>query len=142
MLQNVWITAVTVSELLRENQQGGGKLLPSHNNTHIQVRVNIDFFSVALGRLLFSIIQSFQLLGLNSMGRILSYLKVSKSIGESIDVAQQHTVYSFILSIQFKKCFCVFLSLGTGSGLYHRLKIYFRIFILQEHHMDSSVQQA
>ena len=25
MLQNAWVTACTVSELLRENQQGGGR---------------------------------------------------------------------------------------------------------------------
>ena len=34
MLQNVWFTAFTVSELLRENQQGGVKITPT------QIRVN------------------------------------------------------------------------------------------------------
>ena len=38
MLQNTRATAVTVSELLRENQQGGeGEITP---HTHTQIRVN------------------------------------------------------------------------------------------------------
>ena len=38
MLQNARVTAFTVSELLRENQQGGVKLL-----SPTQIRVNNDF---------------------------------------------------------------------------------------------------
>ena len=37
MLQNVGVTAFTISELLRENQQGGGKIPPS---TPSQIRAN------------------------------------------------------------------------------------------------------
>ena len=42
MLQNTRATALTVSELLRENQQGGTELPPPlpPTHTHTQIRVN------------------------------------------------------------------------------------------------------
>ena len=70
--------------------------------------INIDLFSEVLGQLsLFffvfilgmCFVKSFQLFGLNSSRRILSHMKVTKRIGESIDVVLQYTVYNPMLSI-------------------------------------------
>ena len=44
-------------------------------------------------------VKSFQLFGSKSSRRILSHMKVTKSIGEPIDVVLQHTVYNLMLSI-------------------------------------------
>ena len=41
MLQNAKVTALILSELLRENQQGAGKITPSpHHPTQIRVKEN------------------------------------------------------------------------------------------------------
>ena len=47
MLQNASITSFTVSELLREHQQGG-KITPPPPHTHTLIRVNILFWSVLI----------------------------------------------------------------------------------------------
>ena len=42
MLRNARVTAFTVAELLRENQQGVVKLPPSPSNTHTHTQININ----------------------------------------------------------------------------------------------------
>ena len=60
-------------------------------------------------------------------------MKGFKSIGESIDVVLQYTVHDFMLSIEFKKYFSVFLRSEAGPSYYHKLTYYHKLNYEKSH---------